>query len=131
MLLLKAEITSDPLARGYAGMTDVQVAASLNTKNRTRTRTVVTIIELMQSLVYTEYIALTAAQRQYLDLLVASEVLNINTGNIKDGLAAIFIGGTTTRTNLLALVSETISRAAELGWDEIKVGWVGMAKVAQ
>ncbi len=31
---LKAEITSDPLARGYSGMTDAQVAASLNTVDR-------------------------------------------------------------------------------------------------
>ena len=32
---LKTELTIDPLARGYATMTDAQAAASLNTVNRT------------------------------------------------------------------------------------------------
>lgn len=32
--ILSAEITNDPLSRGYAGMTNAEVAASLNTRNR-------------------------------------------------------------------------------------------------
>ena len=34
MTTLSNELTADPLARGYAGMTVDQIAASLNTKNR-------------------------------------------------------------------------------------------------
>lgn len=34
--LLKDELTSDPIATGYAAMTDNEVAQSLNAKNRTR-----------------------------------------------------------------------------------------------
>lgn len=36
MSVLSNEIANDPLARGYAGMTDVQVAADLNTAYRSK-----------------------------------------------------------------------------------------------
>jgi len=32
--LLRTEITTDPLVRGYSGLTDIQVADSLNARNR-------------------------------------------------------------------------------------------------
>ena len=34
MTLLRAELTTDPLARGYAGMSDAAAAASLNARDR-------------------------------------------------------------------------------------------------
>lgn len=38
--ILRNELTTDPLARGYAGVTDAAAADSLNAKNIERTRTV-------------------------------------------------------------------------------------------
>ena len=39
---LKTELTEDPLALGYSGMTDQEVADSLNAVNRQRNRTSMT-----------------------------------------------------------------------------------------
>ena len=38
MAVLANELTNDPLARGYASMTDAEAAARLNTANRTVNR---------------------------------------------------------------------------------------------
>jgi hypothetical protein len=131
---LASELTSDPLARGYAGMTDEQAAADLNTVYRTWNRLTVPSAELVEAIVYSEYITLTAEQRQFIDLLIIGEVVNINSGNPRTGLLAIFTAGTDTRSNLADLATETISRAAELarlngfGEREVNAGMVYKAR---
>lgn len=112
--VLADELTTDPLTRGYAAMTDQQAADDLNTIYRTWNRINVPLTELVEGIVYAEYIALTDAQRQYIDLLIRAEVTNVNSGNPRTGLLAIFTAGTDTRSNLAGMATETISRAAEL-----------------
>ena len=112
--VLADELTTDPLTRGYAAMTDQQAADDLNTIYRTWNRINVPLTELVEGIVYAEYIALTDAQRQYIDLLIRAEVTNVNNGNPRTGLLATFTAGTDTRSNLAAMATETISRAAEL-----------------
>ena len=57
--ILRSEIQSDPLTRGYAGMTDIQVADSLNTVDRTRNRSVITGKEVKERMQSEEYKRLT------------------------------------------------------------------------
>ena len=112
--VLADELTTDPLTRGYAAMTDQQAADDLNTIYRTWNRINVPLTELVEGIVYAEYIALTDAQRQYIDLLIRAEVTNVNSGNPRTGLLATFTAGTDTRSNLAGMATETISRAVEL-----------------
>jgi len=132
MLLLKAEITSDPLGRGYAGMTDAQVAASLNTKNRTRERATLEGSEIYEATIASEFTALTNALQAEVWNMIHMGTVYVSTGKrARARFITIFGAGSATIAALAALVNESISRATELGWDEIKVGWIIMAKAAQ
>lgn len=118
-LLLKAELTNDPLAIGYSGMTVGQAAAALNDRTRARSvdRKFVDRNEVLAALVLGEYTTATAAQRNWLDLICSADVLDIRAPNIRNGFGVLFGAGTTTRTNLTALQTRLGSRAEEL-WGE-------------
>lgn len=113
---LKNEVTNDPLARGYASMTDAQVAADLNTAYRTRERTSLSGSEIFNSIVPAEFAALADSQKQFVrDVFSLGDSVNVSTGtNARAVLLDAFGAGSTTRTNLAALVLESISRAQEL-----------------
>lgn len=115
--ILKNELTTDPLARGYAGMTNAQAAASLNTANCTVDRAVIPANEFVGAIVWTEYTAAatTANARLYLTMLTSAGTVDVKSTNVRAAIQAIFGSGTTTRANLVALQTLTVSRATELG----------------
>lgn len=126
---LKTELTTDPLTRGYAGMTDQEASDSLNTKNRTRDRVVIPGYEVIEATVASEWSALSAAEKQrYQTLVSASGGVYAKGANTRAAFLAMFGGGTATRTNLAALQTESISRAEEIGWSEMKPGYVAQAR---
>lgn len=118
---LKAELTDDPLTRGYAGMTDAQVLASLLTQNRSVARQTVRGAEIYNAIVPGEFQALSAAQQQFVrDVFSLGDEIDARPStNARNVLATIF-DNTTTLTNLAALLSQTISRAEELGLGELR-----------
>jgi hypothetical protein len=126
--VLADELTHDPLGRGYAGMSDEQAAVNLNTVDRTRQRDTVLGHEIFNATDHTEYAALADAQKDRWLALCAIDIINIASGVAKALEAEIFGPGTTTRDNLLALKTENISRATELGLGTVKVGHVQMAR---
>ena len=128
MQALIDELTGDPLGRGYAGMTDEQVVASLNTVDRDRFRSNIPNREVFGAIDLTEYKALTAAERQALDLVMAMDAVDATDANTRVLLGTIFPQGSTTRANLIALAEETVSRAAELGLGRVLPGRVAMAR---
>lgn len=114
MSILANEINTDPLARGYSGMTDAQVATDINTVYRTVNKTSVTGAELMEQIDSAEYNALTDTKKdQWLSLC------GIDThdpfGNVVQVVVQIWGGGSTTVSNLNAYRTETVSRGSELG----------------
>lgn len=114
--VLRAELLTDPLGRGYAGMTDAQAAASLNAVNRTPARGVVDSYLVVNATVATEWTALSAAEKQRYQTIVGAGKVDNGNANVQAAFLAMFAGGTTTRTNLIALAGgPSISRAAELG----------------
>jgi hypothetical protein len=125
---LAAELTDDPLARGYAGMDDDQAAADLNTAYRTRTRAYVYGWEIFNATDSAEYGALTDAQKSSWDALCAIFQIDTASGVAKSREAELFGAGTTTRSNLQALRIEDISRATELGLPWIRTGDVTYAR---
>ena len=129
-LALKAEITNDPVALGYSGKTDAQIADLLNNKVRSKNRLTVTADQLIQAIVWTEWDSLTASQKQQLQLIVGAGVVSVNNTNVRTALLAMFGAGSTTRANLLALAVMPTSRADELGFGIVEYWDVARAKVA-
>lgn len=124
---LKAELDSDPLARGYAGMTDAEVAASLNTPDRSRGRATMSGSEILNEVDPTEWAAKTDAQKQLVwDIC---HLGNVNPFGIEANLMVdVFGGGSATITALAAARVETITRAQELGLGVVREGTVQQAR---
>jgi len=111
---LKTELTTDPLGRGYAGMTDQEAADDLNTTYRTRDRTSMTGREVGAAVVKAEYAALADAQKDRVLFLFGRDDLDPFKFEA-DVMTDIFGGGSDTIAALAAARVEAISRALELG----------------
>ena len=125
------EITNDPEAIGYSGMTDAEIATALNAETQQVDRTSITKQELWENTSLTEYAALTAAARQAYGVLIDMDNIDVTAGsNSRVTLAALFAAGSTTRANLLALVDVpvTTSRAEILSLGLVTTGDVERAK---
>lgn len=127
-LTLKTEIATDPLAR-YSGLSDAQIAASLNAPNRTRDRSVIPAYEIIDATVPAEWATLTSTEKQRYQTLTGAGEVNAKSANTRSTFLAMFAAGTTTRANLSALQTESISRATELGLPEVHSGDVAYAKI--
>ena len=116
---LQAERTGDPLARGYAVMTDGQFLASLIVENRDNPRTSITAGELFESIDVAEFQALDAGQKTRVDRLLGlgAEII-IGPGNAHQAvseLQATFGGGSNTVGALQVVRDQKFSRVVELG----------------
>lgn len=127
--VLATELETDPLGRGYAGMTSAAAAASLNTVNRTRAVTAVDGSTIFEATVPAEYNVLLPDQKSLFLAIVGMSSVRIVTGsNSRAALLAMFGAGTTTRTNLAALQTEPVSRADEIGFGFVHEGDVIRAR---
>ena len=126
---IKAELDTDPLTRGYSGMTDEQAAADLNTEYRSRIKPTLSGIELRGAFDETEFAALTDGEKQMALAWASADEYDSSTDGADDRiLKSIFGAGSTTRSNLATARQETVSRAVELGFGPVKVGDVQYAR---
>ena len=125
--IIKTELTDDTLGRGYAGMTDAQAAADINTVYRTRNKATMEAHEVIQQIVKTEFNALSAADTQ-----LTWDLLHLGTlnpfGVEADLFTDAFGGGSTTIANLQSARVDNISRGDELGIGVVKIGNVQEAR---
>jgi len=126
--ILKSELTTDPLIRGYAGMTDAQVADALNTPNRQMNVESVTGQQVFECILLAEYNALTVDQKSLLHAIIGMGTISVNGTNTKAALLAMFGPGTITRTNLAILQKRTVNRVEELGLGSVETGHVASAR---
>ena len=137
LIALRDEIVSDPEVLGYKTSPtdwkgDQQVADLLNdpVDGATIRRKQIEPRELLESLDVTEWRALSAADRQYVQLLLQGSRINADASPIFDGLTTVFDGGSpNTRASLVAKISRQGSRA-EVLWGEgqrVTAGQVGRA----
>ena len=117
LMALSSELTVDPLARGYSGMTYAEIVTSLNTKNRTRVLDTLSSAQIYEAIVPSEFQALTDAQRLLIrDVFGLGNSVQVGPStNARSVLVGILGGGSDSITALAALLEETISRATELG----------------
>lgn len=126
--ILHDELTSDPLGRGYSGMVDQGVSDDLNSAYRTRTRNRIETWEIIEATVPAEYAALSDGEKQRYQTFIAAGVLDPSGVNTRAAFGAMFGPGTVTRTNLLAMASEAVSRAEELGVPNVTANQVASAR---
>jgi hypothetical protein len=125
--VLGAEVSADPLARGYSGMTDQQVADDINTAYRKRNREAMTGSEILQAVVLGELAALTDAEETtFWGLLGIGEINPF--GVERDILVNLFGSQSSTVGALASLRQESISRAQELGLPAIVEANVAYAR---
>ncbi len=126
--VLKAELTDDDLERGYSGMTDEEVATSLNNLiDRTRNRTTMSGREVAAEIVDAEYDALSDAKKnQILSLTSASDIDPF--GFAANVIKGVFTLGSDTLTALVTARVQNISRSVELGLGVIRIGHVQQAR---
>lgn len=116
LLVLKTELTTDPLLRGYAAMTNAQAATSLNTANRLVERSIVSAALVDGAVTLADWTALNTANKQLYQTMISGGEIDMRSANNRSKLIAMFGAATTSRANLIALQNESnITRAAELG----------------
>jgi len=122
---LKAELDTDPLVRGYAGMTVDQKVADLNTVYRTLPVDIVSGSDIYNAVDQAEFDALTAAQKGQVDRITAlgDRIVVADAGRARNTLVSLFPSGTTFN-NLVALKSRDVSRSEELGFGEMGPGFI-------
>ena len=124
--VLQAEISGDPLGRGYPGMNSQEIADDINTEYRSRNRTSMSASEVANQMDNTEWGDLTVDEkREIWDVLHMGSALN--PFGIEATIFTSVFGASTTITNLQAARVEDISRGVELGLGHVKVGHVNMA----
>jgi len=128
--MLKSEIDNDPLTRGYAGMTDQQIAESLNAVDRTVTAEFLSGSDVLNNTDHAEFTALTVGNQQKWLQLCAVDSIDTSSGIAKSLEASLFGPGTATRTALLAARQSTVSRATELGIGFVQVGIVQQVRAS-
>lgn len=118
---LRSELLSDPSGIGYSTALlrgdDNALVDLLNTVG-VGTVSVGTVfaISMQQCVVVSEYSNLTATQRDLWNVLITTGVNGIAISNvtIRNQIAGVWGAGTTTRTNLLALVTRSAARSEVL-----------------
>ena len=113
---LKSEILTDSLVRGYAGMTDQEVADDMNTVYRTRNRVSMTGKEVKDQITNADWISRSDAQKSVLLSQFARDDLNpfgIDADIFVDAMTGAV---ETSVADLAAYRVEAVSRAEELGF---------------
>jgi len=143
--LLKSEIDSDPLGRGYSGMDDTAVAVDLNTAYRTKKEPISSaeLLAWSASDARLQNIKNAAengatddlkslAQAAYLIVTRDGTTLDLNLADrlaMLDSLVAASVLTADDRTSLDALATVSISRAEELAIGRVRAGDVIQARI--
>ncbi len=125
---LHDELINDPIGRGYNLMSDPEAADSLNTPNRNVSVDSVPSEFVVAALVASEVASLTAAQQRTMWGIIGAGTVRADDTEVKAVFADLFGPATTTRANLLALGTQTISRAQEIGIGFVKAPDVNEAR---
>lgn len=115
LIILSAELTADPLSRGYSGMSDAEAADSLNAVNRTVIKASMSGDEVFAATVGTEFGGLTDAKRNQWLAFCGRDSINPQGAANVAFLQYIFGAGSDTAAALVAARQVSVSRATELG----------------
>ena len=117
---LHTELTTDPNELGLVApptIDDVGNANKLNEVLETQQvdRKAIPVNELAQKIDRTEYNALSAADREWLALIMQTGAIDVNdAGQVKQGLLQCFGAGTESRNGMSALLTEAVNRVEQM-----------------
>lgn len=120
LLAIKAELTNDPLTLGYLAVIGANDEANANALNLVRValqidRLAIPLSEVAQCLSRSEFNAASAADRQWLGVVLSDGSVNPKTGGeIRKGLLEIFASNSVTRTALLGILTQSANRIDHL-----------------
>jgi len=130
---LKAELDTDPLVRGYAGMTVEQKVADLNIVYRTLPVDVVSGSDIYNAIDQTEFDVLSVGDKEKVDRITAlgDRIVVADAGRARNTLLAVFTvgAGPLTRAALATLKTRAVSRSEELGFGEMGPGFIVNAEL--
>lgn len=114
-VILANELTTDPIGRGYAAMSNAQVVDSLrNVKDRSRIRARMESSEVFQAIDIAELMAKTDAQRNAVLAVLSFGWVN-PAGKEATLFTTVFGSGSATIAALQTARMESISRCQEIG----------------
>ena len=126
--ILKTELDSDSLGRGYSGMTNRQAADDMNLEYRTANRTTMSGSEAYDQTDPVEYTSLTdVGKNQWLSLCAISSVDPF--GPAAQIVVDLFPPGGDTITNLQTARVTSISRGTEIGYGNVREGNIEQARL--
>lgn len=126
---IKAELDADPLARGYAGMTSVQVSDSMNnTIDRSVPADPISGDEMFSLSDNAEFDALSADKKDRWVMFTRSDTIDLQYSSNQNLVNHIFGNPSTTRTALIDRSTVLVSRAVELELGSVKPGHVETAR---
>ena len=124
---LKAELQTDPTALGYAphiaSGNDVALVEMLNAARAgiDIRRDLIPSHELFEAIVPADWTAATAQEKQRIQLVLSMGTVDVRGANTRAAFQAAFGAGTTTRANLLALLTRPGSRAEALFGEPVSI----------
>ena len=130
---IKTELDTDALGRGYAGMTDIEAANSLNNADSPDGRVIVkerlSGADVFAATVDTEFDALPAADRtEWLQICAIESLEPQNGKTAASTVIRLFGGGSATTATLQALREDVVGRGVELGFGTVVPGDIGNAR---
>ena len=143
-VILKAELSTDPLSRGYAGLSDEAAAEDLHEEYRENLTPVPMAgivrwcarhdaLDKLDTAAASGVAALRSVARAAQAMIASPHIesFNVHDAELAAMFDALVSGGVFTaaeRADLVALGTSPTSRAAELGLGRVKPGYVGKAR---
>lgn len=141
LTILRNELATDPLGRGYAGMNEAEKIASLNAVNRTRLRPLDSrellawsgaggrYDKIASACVNTGLPGTVRSIARAAERLICREDTSLDLNDagrvaMVDALVATRILDAGDKASLVAMATQAVSRAAELGYTEVGIGWL-------
>ena len=119
LLAMKSELTNDPMSLGLTVLPedDAANAAAINLirSELQIDREAIPISEIMVQIDRDEYVALSQADRDWLNGISVGGTVNPESGGeVREGLLQIFGSASETRANLLAILTEDAARYQQM-----------------
>ena len=115
LVALKTELTTDPASLGYAGKSHEDQASLINKPQRTVNREQFSGGELASCLDPTEFAALTANQRAWIQTLTAASGMLTLYASLRQDIRAVLATATKSLQKFNQTINRAGSRAEELG----------------
>lgn len=119
LVALKAEITSDPAAIGYAGKSHEEIAVLINRPQRTINKAQFEGADLAACIDPTEFAALTAGQRNWIQMLTSAYGSLTLYASLRQDIRAVLATATKSLAKFNQTINRRASRAEEIGLESV------------